>query len=116
MLAFGIRLGPRRYAVHFEAFAERIAGEGRAGRDAAVAASVERSARRLEATALRQGLSPGEMARAIVLSYLDDTRHEHLIQMLEGLDHPFAQPLVRRIEIAEVSAAGEQDRPAGVRG
>jgi predicted LPLAT superfamily acyltransferase len=49
MLAFGIRLGPRRYAVHFEPFAERIAASGRAGRDAAIAASVEHYARRLEA-------------------------------------------------------------------
>ncbi|MDB5372099.1 MAG: hypothetical protein JWP04_741 [Belnapia sp.] len=51
MLAFGIRLGPRRYAVHFEPFAERIGGGGRVGRDAAVAASVVQYAARLEAMA-----------------------------------------------------------------
>lgn len=51
MLAFGIRLGPRRYAVHFEPFAARIGAGGRAGREAAVAASVAHYAARLEAMA-----------------------------------------------------------------
>jgi predicted LPLAT superfamily acyltransferase len=48
MLAFGIWLGPRRYAVHFEPFAECIAADSRAGREAAVTASIERYARRVE--------------------------------------------------------------------
>jgi predicted LPLAT superfamily acyltransferase len=49
MLAFGIRTGRRRYEVHFRDFAEQVAPGGRAGRDAAVAASVEAYARALEA-------------------------------------------------------------------
>lgn len=49
MLAFGIRTGPRRYAVHFLPFAERIGDGGRAGREAAVPASVERYAHEIEA-------------------------------------------------------------------
>jgi predicted LPLAT superfamily acyltransferase len=49
LLAFGIRTGPRRYEIHFRAFAERVAPGGRAGRDAAVAASVQAYARELEA-------------------------------------------------------------------
>lgn len=49
LLTFGIRLGPRHYAVHFEALADRVAPNGAAGRAAAVAASVEHYASRLEA-------------------------------------------------------------------
>jgi len=49
MLAFGIRTGPRRYAVHFQPFAERIGDGGRSGREAAITASVERYARAMEA-------------------------------------------------------------------
>ncbi|GGC66029.1 acyltransferase [Siccirubricoccus deserti] len=49
MLAFGIRTGPRRYTVHFLPFAERIGDSDRAGREAAIIASVERYARELEA-------------------------------------------------------------------
>jgi predicted LPLAT superfamily acyltransferase len=49
MLAFGIWRGPRHYEVRFELFAGRIAAEGRAGREAAVADSVARYAARVEA-------------------------------------------------------------------
>ena len=49
MLAFGLRTGPRRYAVHFAPFAERIGDGGRAGREAAVLASVDQYAQALEA-------------------------------------------------------------------
>lgn len=49
LLAFGIRTGPRRYEVVFKDFAERVAPGGRAGREAAVAASVAAYARELEA-------------------------------------------------------------------
>ena len=44
-----------------------------------------KDAKRLESLAARQGLSPGEMARAIVISSLDDTKSEHLIQLVEGV-------------------------------
>jgi hypothetical protein len=44
-----------------------------------------RDAKRLDALAARQGLSGGEMSRSIVLAYLDDTKHEHLLQLIEGL-------------------------------
>lgn len=44
-----------------------------------------KDAKRLESSAARQGLSPGELARAIVLSHLDDTRSEHLAQLVDGL-------------------------------
>lgn len=49
LLAFGIRTGTRRYEIIFREFAERVAPGGRAGREAAVAASVEAYARELEA-------------------------------------------------------------------
>jgi hypothetical protein len=48
LLAFGIRTGPRRYEIVFCDFAERVAPGGRAGREAAIAASVEAYARELE--------------------------------------------------------------------
>jgi predicted LPLAT superfamily acyltransferase len=47
LLAFGLRTGARRY--DFRDFAERVAPGGRAGREEAVAASVEAYARALEA-------------------------------------------------------------------
>ncbi len=49
MLAFGIWRGPRHYEVRFEHFADRVAPDGRAGREAAVADSVARYAARVEA-------------------------------------------------------------------
>ena len=44
-----------------------------------------KDARRLDALAGRHGLSLGEMARAIVIQYLDDAKHEQLLQMMELL-------------------------------
>ena len=49
MTAFGIWRGPRHYEVRFEALDDAPGAAGRAGREAAVAASVARYAARLEA-------------------------------------------------------------------